>query len=56
MQRIGSVALKLWMWWPPKERYPRSDFGTFQILVKLYTEIWRSYARNNPPILNRASD
>ena len=26
MQRIGSLAFKFWMWWPPKDWYPRSDF------------------------------
>ena len=25
MQKIGSLAFKFWMWWPPKERYP--NFG-----------------------------
>ena len=56
MQRIGSLAFKFWMWWPPKDWYPRSDFRISQILVKSIKEIWRSSARNDPPNFNRVSD
>ena len=41
MQRIGSLAFKFWMWWPPKDWYPRSDCRISQILVKSIKEIWR---------------
>ena len=47
MQKIGSVAFKFWMWWPPKDwnlNFP--NFG--QIL----TGDWR----NDPPNFNQASD
>ena len=53
---IGSLAFKFWMWWPPKDWYPRSDFRISQILVKSIKEIWRSSARNDPPNFNRVSD
>ena len=51
MQKIGSLAFKFWMWWPPKDLYRRSNFWIFQILVESKCEIWRSYARNDHQII-----